>query len=311
MQIMKRLTFRRKVVPLLAKTSVGVAILTFGIIVTGCAKADPSAPRLTNVQFDVSRTESPLDSAARIADQLRPQLARQLGGNEPIVFGRQLLGGELGARVMAAAVTPTGGAFAIIPVEPFAQGKGTVPVCWFEIRWPAPNAAQSAAGLYWAIRLWPDKECKTLKPYVTTWERDSAEAGHRVTLRRGNAIIVTEGKHLNTYFPPDLRAVMRAALRPGEELVRIAPLPVIGDTKAFGWTSRGRTLFAVGYASRNACVADAPSWADVSKTKSTALAGAERACEALLDEAHKADMEELEADPQPIQVVPFKATPKL
>ncbi|MBC2650818.1 hypothetical protein [Novosphingobium aerophilum] len=281
------------------------------MVPAGCTKADQTpAPELTIVPFSAVPAESPLTSGFRMGKQLFPQLSKRLGDREPTLFSIQLLESYQGSRILVAAVDPTGGAFALVPLDPIARGKSPVPVCWFSIRWPGPDAAQSVAGLSWTDPWWPDRECKVRPQSENTWQKDSDAAGHKVTRRLGKAIIVTTGKHTDTRFPPDLRAALRLAMQPGERLTRIVPLPETRDDKAIGWTSSGRTLFAVGFggqrSSAHMCVISAPAWSDIVRTDQAVLQSPEQECDAALKEAEAADLKALLASPPRIEVVPVQ-----
>src|SRR5205085_10479220 len=98
----------------------------------------------------------------RLAERLQLQLAKQVGGSETIAFGRDQIGLH-GERLLVMATTPTGGAFAVIPLSALQGVSGTVPVCRFELVWPDANAERSAGGLQWALRSLPDAGCRTLQ----------------------------------------------------------------------------------------------------------------------------------------------------
>ena len=283
---------------------IGVALL----FSTGCNAADPSAPRLISEKYEVRPNESVLASAGRVADKIERMFAVQLGGSEAIAFGRDQIGFK-GDRLLVAAVTPFRGVFAIIPLDLIANESGTVSVCQFELIWPAPNAERSSAGLLWTIRQWPDDKCQSLQRGDRSWEYLSAGIQRKVAVRRGGAAIVSLADSVEIDFPPDLRAAMQKALRTGERLDRVAPLPSMQDMRAFGWTSKGRALLAIParYYS-DVCVVEAPPWANVVKRGSLITLELEETCRPLFDEVSEARIMRFEKmiKKQPIQSTPLR-----
>lgn len=291
-----------------ARTLIRGCVGTALVFSTGCKAADPPAPRFLTEKYEVRQNESVLVSAGRVADQIERMFALRLGDGEAIAFQRDQIGVQ-GDRLLVAAVTPFRGVFAIIPLDRITDGSGKVPICQFELVWSDPNAERSSAGLLWATRQWPDDKCKSFKRDDTNWEQLSAGIQRTVALRRGGVAIVSLADSLQIDFPPDLRAAMQAALRPGERLVRIAPLPSMHDMRAFGWTSNSRTLLAIpDHNSSDVCVVEASPWADVVKRGSSIALKLERTCQPMLDEVNKARRERFEKmiKKQPIQITPLR-----
>lgn len=267
------------------KRSLPAALLLWG---TACAAAPEQAPRLTSETFDARAGESPLQVAGRLAERLRPQLAKQVGGSETIAFGRDQIGPR-GERLIVSATTPKGGAFAVIPLDALQGLSGRVPVCRFELVWPDANAERSAGGLQWALRSLPDQGCRTAQQGSTDWERKSAAIRRAVTAQRAGITIVSIDDSAAVDFPPDLRAAMQAALRQGERLERVAPLPRFYDASAVGWTSRGRVLLAVPDNNpSNVCVMEATGWSDLARHGSLVTQTLARSCDPLLSEVKAA-----------------------
>lgn len=281
------------------------ALLLWG---TACSAAAEQAPRLTSETFNVRAGESSLQAARRLAERLRPQLARQVGGSETIAFGSDQIGPQ-GERLIITATTPKGGAFAVISLEALRGATGTVPVCRFELVWPDPNAERSAAGLQWALRSLPDAGCRTAQQGSTDWERKSAAFRRTVTAQRAGITIVSIDQGANLSFPPDLRAAMQAALRQGERLERVAPLPQFHDARAVGWTSKGRVLLAVPDNSpHNVCVVEATGWSNLARQASPVTQTLARSCHPLLSEVKAAWSKRMEQSlkQHPITISPVR-----
>lgn len=292
----------------LARTIIRGCIGAALVFSTGCKAADPPALRLVAEEYEVRPNESVLASASRVADKIERTFAVELGASEPIAFQRDQIGVQ-GNRLLVAAVTPIRGIFAIIPLNLIANGSGTVPVCYFGLVWPKPNAERSSAGLLWATRQWPDDKCRSFKRDDSSWELLSAGVQRQVAVRRGRAAIVSLADSAEPNFPQDLRAAMQTALRRGERLDRVAPLPSMLDMRAYGWTSNGRTLLAIPakYYS-DVCVVEASPWTDVVKKGSLVAMELERICQPLFDEIEEARSERVRKliKQQPIQNAPAR-----
>ena len=271
--------------------SLAAALLLSG---TACAASPQQAPQLTNEKFEVRAGESPLQVAVRLAEQLRPQLAKEVSGSGTIAFGHDQIGLQ-GERLIVAAVSPTRGAFALIPLDGLQSASSTVPVCRFELAWPDARAELSAGGLQWALRSLPDTECRTVELGSADWERKSAAVARTVTAQRAGTTIVSVQDKVELPFPPDLRAALQTALRPGERLERVAPLPRFYDPRAVGWTSSGRVLLAVPDDNPfDVCVVEAADWSDLVSPASATAQELVRRCDPLLAEVRAAWMKRME-----------------
>lgn len=266
-------------------------------VTSGCKAADPSAPFVKQEKIDVRANESVLATASRMAERLEPQLSKEVGGSEAVVFARDQIGMD-GEGLLVGAISLARGAFAIIPLNRIQRGIQKIPVCRFRYDWPSADAPRSAAGLTWALRQMPSEECRTLPSDDLRWEKASSFVQRQIALKRGSAAIVTVAENAKAdfptnfrtvNFPPDLRAAMRAVLSPGERLVRIAPLPSMVEMRAFGWTSKGRTLLALpDRNTSNVCVVEAPLWADFAKRRSEVVQMLDQSCQPLFAEINEA-----------------------
>lgn len=273
----------------------------------GC-EASAQPPRLTSEKLEILAGESPLQAAGRLARQLQPQLAKQVNESETIAFGVDQIGPN-GDRLMVAALTPERGAFAIISLDESPRADGNVPVCWFELVWPEADAERSAAGMPWAMRSFPDPGCRTVDHGPTDWERKSAAVRRTVTAQRARTTIVSADENSDLGFPSDLRAAMQTALRPGERIERIAPLPRVYDPRAVGWTSSGRVLLAIpGDGFFDVCVVESTGWTDLAIARSPVAQELVRSCYPLFAEVNEARMKRMEKSLQqhPIKIKPVR-----
>ncbi|MFM5893807.1 MAG: hypothetical protein ACKOQM_05160 [Novosphingobium sp.] len=262
------------------------------------------APWLTEEPYEIRQDDSGLKPVVRVADRIEAQLAKLAGGGADVGFGRdetRFGSGESGQPIPAmlvSAITPVRGEFAVIPLDQFKKASGTVRVCWFELVWPTPGAFRSAAGMGWALRRAPTRDCRALQPDKTNWEQASAAVQRTVTLRRGNASIVSLLNDSEATNPVDLRAALWLALRPGEKLIRITPVPSLYKQQAFAWTSTGRTLLAMPERDGpfDVCVIEAPRWAELMKRNSLVGLELERTCYPLFQEVGVARSQRLDAE---------------
>ena len=147
----------------------------------------------------------------------------------------------------------------------------------------------------WVLRSFPDPECSINEQGPTDWEHRSAAVRRTVTAQRAGTTIVSVEDSANLGFPSDLRAAMQTALRPGESLERVAPLPRVYDPRAVGWTSSGRVLLAIpsdGFF--DVCVVEATGWSDVAIPHSPVAQELVRSCYPLSAEVKAARMKRLE-----------------
>ena len=145
------------------------------------------------------------------------------------------------------------------------------------------------------MRSFPDPDCRTVEHGPTDWERKSAAVRRTVTARRARTTIVSAEDNADLGFPSDLRAAMQTALRPGEHMERIAPLPRVYEPRAVGWTSSGRVLLAIpGDGFFDVCVVEATGWIELVIPHSPVVQELVRSCYPLFSDVREARMKRME-----------------